>query len=195
VVHLAIPDLRFHRSFLETVDEFRAAGEARYDGVVHWPAEGGFPGVMFTRPGLEDEEEFRRLVDNRTGDALPSSPRPPGWCPTTHWWMEAPDVADRFVGSISLRHNISHPRLATVGGHVGYAVRPSARRSGFATDALRQVVARAGPRGIPRLLVTCDSDNLASATVIERCGGVFEGELQGKRRYWIDATPVGGVGQ
>ena len=53
-------------------------------------------------------------------------------------------------------------------------------------DALRQVVPLAGRRGIPRLLVTCDLDNVGSARVIESCGGELEGELQGKRRYWID---------
>jgi predicted acetyltransferase len=38
--------------------------------------------------------------------------------------------------------------------------------------------------------VTCDDDNLASATVIERCGGVLENIVPDdgrapKRRYWI----------
>ena len=33
--------------------------------------------------------------------------------------------------------------------------------------------------------MTCDLDNLASARTIEANGGVFEGELRGKRRYWI----------
>jgi predicted acetyltransferase len=42
--------------------------------------------------------------------------------------------------------------------------------------------------------VTCDDDNVGSATVIERCGGVFESLTENtenpngapKRRYWID---------
>jgi predicted acetyltransferase len=46
--------------------------------------------------------------------------------------------------------------------------------------------------GVERVLVTCDEDNLASAKVIERCGGVFESVVDqpdgGTRllRYWID---------
>jgi predicted acetyltransferase len=99
--------------------------------------------------------------------------------------MEDPDRADEFVGSISLRHHIDHPMLSTVGGHVGYSVRPTARRRGFASDALRQVGPVAAARGIPRLLVTCDLDNVASARTIEANGGEFESELRGKRRYWI----------
>jgi predicted acetyltransferase len=44
--------------------------------------------------------------------------------------------------------------------------------------------------GLERVLVTCDDDNVGSATVIERCGGVFESHIVGSggkpmRRYWI----------
>ena len=124
-VRLATPDVRFHRSFLAAVDEFRAAGEAAHDGVVNWPAEGDFPGIVFTREGLEASEEFARLVANRVGDAEEGGERPPGWTTATCWWMEDPDRQDEFVGSISLRHHIDHPMLSTVGGHVGYSVRPA----------------------------------------------------------------------
>lgn len=52
-------------------------------------------------------------------------------------------------------------------------------------DAVRAAV------GIDRVLLTCDDDNVASATVIERCGGVLDpawprtDEEAPKRRYWI----------
>ena len=184
-VLLAAPAIRFHRSFLAAADEFLAAGESQHAGIPNIPAEGPFPGVVFTREGLEDSAEFARLVANRLGEAEEDSLRPPGWTTATYWWMEDQDRADEFVGSISLRHHIDHPMLSTVGGHVGYSVRPCARRRGFASDALRQVVPLAAARGIPRLLVTCDLDNVASARTIEANGGELEGELRGKRRYWI----------
>lgn len=184
-VLLATPHTRFHRSFLSAADEFRAAGEATHDGIVNLPPEGDFPGMAFTRAGLEDRRELARLVENRLADEAPGTVRPPGWTSATHWWLEDRESADEFVGRISLRHHIDHPQLATVGGHIGYAVRPSRRRRGFAGDPLRQVVPLAAQRGIERLLVTCDLDNTASARTIEGAGGEFENELEGKRRYWI----------
>ena len=51
------------------------------------------------------------------------------------------------------------------------------------------VIARA--EGVARVLVTCDDDNIASATIIERAGGVLQDvrlapDGTHKRRYWID---------
>lgn len=182
MVDLAQPHLRFHRSYLAASDEFAERGETQHGGILVWPAGEHFPGLAFTREGLEDPAEFQRLVDSRVADALPDSPRPTGWVPCTHLWMAD---GDEFVGTIALWHSIDHPLLAEVGGHVGYSVRPSARRRGHASDALRQVVALAGERGIDRVLVTCDLDNLASARTIESNGGVYETSRSGKRRYWI----------
>jgi len=101
------------------------------------------------------------------------------------------DVHGEIVGRSSIRFALND-LLAREGGHVGYCVLAEQRRRGYATEILRQslVIARAG--GVDRVLVTCDEDNMGSATVIERCGGVFESVVEDtrdgppKRRYWID---------
>jgi predicted acetyltransferase len=41
------------------------------------------------------------------------------------------------------------------------------------------------------VLVTCDDTNVASATVIERNGGVLEDIRNGKRRYWMGLADTG----
>lgn len=149
------------------------------------PPDETFPGIEFTREGLTDPADFDRFVQHRLDDELPGSPRPAGWIPCTFFWLASPDVEDEFVGSIALRHNLDNPFLAEFGGHIGYSVRPSARRRGYAVDALRQVVAVAGRSGIDRVLVTCEEDNTASARTIEAGGGAYEDSRGSKRRYWI----------
>lgn len=186
MVDLVRPHARFHASFLDALDEFTAAGEERHGvATLSRPADATFPGVAFTREGLQDPAQFGRFVAWRLADERPESPRPSGWVPCTFWWLAD---GDTYLGEISLRHSLDHPALLEAGGHVGYCVRPSARRRGHATDALRQVVALAGARGIPQVLVTCDSDNAGSRRVVEACGGVLEDVRAAKRRYWVAAS-------
>lgn len=99
------------------------------------------------------------------------------------------DVGGAIVGRVSVRHALNE-HLARVGGHIGYAVRPAHRRRGYATEMLRRSLALARSVGVERALVTCDDDNVASARVIERCGGVLQDlvatdDEQPKRRYWV----------
>jgi len=100
----------------------------------------------------------------------------------------AADVEGELVGSVSIRFALND-FLATKGGHIGYGVIPRFRRKGYATAILRQAIEIAHSDGVSPLLLTCDDDNVGSATVIERCGGVLESVVTdgggALRRYWI----------
>jgi predicted acetyltransferase len=99
----------------------------------------------------------------------------------TYLWMVD---GETVVGRVSLRHELT-PWLLEVGGHIGYAVRPSARRRGYASEALRLMLQVAAERGIDPALVTCDEDNVGSRRVIEANGGVLEDLRGGKLRFWV----------
>ncbi len=112
----------------------------------------------------------------------------PGFVAHSTFWLVR-DNQD-VVGVSNLRHALTDS-LRREGGHVGYGVRPSARGNGYATELLRQTLARAERLGLDRVLVTCDKDNEASARVILRNGGVLDSEefltkIGGiLQRYWI----------
>lgn len=101
------------------------------------------------------------------------------------------DIDGVVVGRSSIRYELNH-FLRTLGGHIGYAVRPGFRRRGHATEILRQSVDILRERGVSPVLVTCDEDNIGSARVIEASAGVLESvvpnlaaDMPLKRRYWI----------
>lgn len=96
---------------------------------------------------------------------------------------------NKIIGVIDFRYHINHPILSVWGGHIGYSVRPSERRKGYATEMLRQNLIKCKQHGLTKVLLTCDSDNIASKKTIIGNGGIFEKEINVDddriNRYWI----------
>jgi predicted acetyltransferase len=120
----------------------------------------------------------------RLTDEADRTPEPGGVRCTYRWIVEG----DTVLGGIALRHELDD-FLLRVAGHIGYGIRPSARRRGLATWALGRMLDEARGLGLERVLIVCAEDNIASARTIERRGGVLEAiqdtELGTARRYWI----------
>jgi predicted acetyltransferase len=85
------------------------------------------------------------------------------------------DAAGEVVGVSNLRHALTD-KLRVEGGHIGYGVRPKARRRGHATELLRRTLECARALGIEQALVTCARANAGSAATIRNCGGKLHSE-------------------
>jgi predicted acetyltransferase len=176
---LSLPTVEVHRSFLAAMAEFRSEG--RGGG-----ADNSMVGRDLRELGREwsDPEVFRRYVGQVVSDAREDTPRPTGYVPaTTLWWMDG----DEYLARISIRHRLTPPLLEW-GGHIGYDVRPSARRRGYATQMLAAARPVAARLGIDPALITCDLDNVGSRKVIEANGGVLEDQRAGKLRFWMPTS-------
>jgi predicted acetyltransferase len=125
---------------------------------------------------------FRDFVDGLRAQALEETPRPASFVPTTVlWWVEGAD----YLGRLNIRHRLAPGMAGERNGHIGYDVRPSARRRGHATAMLAAALPIAASLGLDRVLVTCDAVNEASRRTIERNGGVPTARIDEKLRYWI----------
>lgn len=177
-IRLIRPTTELHEAFLECAREF---GSGHRDG---------FATDSITDEELADPTAFAAWVAERLSYADPATQLPPDRVPDTLSWIVDAGDPTRVLGSISLRHELND-FLLRVGGHIGYGVRPSARRQGVASAALVLALEQAKSLGLQRVLVTCADDNVASAHTIERAGGVLEDiretpDLGTVRRYWID---------
>lgn len=168
MIVLRTPDIALHREWLDFMGEFAGS---------HIDGASADTVVLGT---LGDPTAYRRwvvaLLDHERGENLPD-----GRVACTTRWI---DQDGEIVGTINLRHELTD-YLLQVGGHIGYAVRPTARGRGVATAALQLILAEARRLGVNPVLVTCEADNTASARTIERCGGVLDEVREGHRRYWI----------
>lgn len=166
VPELVRPTVDVHESWLEAV------GEPGYEP--RWADDLQLADMV--RP-----EGFAAYVRRQIDDEREDAPRSRGMVPSTHlWYIDGP----LFLGRLSIRHHLT-PWLRDYGGHIGYDVRPSARRRGHGTEMLRQALPIAHDLRIDPALVTCDVDNLASRRVIEANGGVLEDVRHAKLRFWV----------
>jgi predicted acetyltransferase len=120
------------------------------------------------------------LPDGSLGERVPE---------TVLWYVED----EAFLGSISVRHRLNAV-LEQWGGHIGYAVRPSAQGNGHASVMLADVLewCRRELPELDRAMLTVNTRNPASIRVIEKNGGVLQDvvphpwvEGDEGRRYWI----------
>jgi predicted acetyltransferase len=164
---LVAPTVGLHVAWLEARDEWG-------------------PGIHEDGFGLQPSDEldspswFAAWIARLNDEADPAKPLDVGRVHCTSRWIVE---GDRVLGAITLRHEPNDF------GHIGYGIRPSARRRGLATWALGGILDEARMLGLDRVLITCAADNTASAKTIERQGGVLEDvrdtEYGAMRRYGI----------
>lgn len=178
---LIAPTTAVHRSFLAAMEEFQREGRGG-------PGDRTSIGHEMTRHARDWDtpEGFAAFVAQLRAEGHEDTPRPNGIVPqTTLWYVDGAE----YLGRVGIRHWLT-AFLLEEGGHIGYDVRPSARRRGHATRMLQLALPVARDLGIDAALVTCDSDNEPSRRVIESAGGVFEDQRGNKLRYWVPTAPA-----
>ncbi len=170
------PDNRVAASFRAAMADFRAEGRGGPEddsALAHDLRDFGST--------WDTDEGFAAFVADLGARGDESIPHPHGWIWTTSfWWVDG----SRYLGSIRVRHRLI-PRLLEAGGLIGYDIAPAHRRQGHGTAMLRATLPFVRTLGFDRALITCDPENVGSRKVMENNGGVFEGERNGKLRYWV----------
>ena len=185
---LAKPQMIYHEAFIEAVKELQALEHDRY-----------YVEKNLDVKALAQKEYFaaylKDLAQQEAGINLPAK----RVAQTIYWLMEKQaDGQISCLGRVSIRHQLTE-HLRKIGGHIGYVIRPSARRQGYGTKLLALALDKVN-QGQPEIdgkqaLLTCDETNLGSKKIIEKNGGVFssytkqETPLPRKLLYWVKLNP------
>ncbi len=168
---LVKPDITMADEIMDYKNEFLAAGSSM-DGT----------GSLRKCENAQEWIDFNTMMENPEtvpGHLVPS---------TQYVYLRTSDR--RIVGMIQIRHELNE-YLKNFGGHIGYSVRPSERRKGYAGRMLAEFLPVCRRMGLGRVLVTCLSGNEASRRTILKNGGeyektAFEPEMKANlERYWI----------
>lgn len=168
-LRLIAPTIALKKSYLAMYDKWAATGEKM------------IPFVLRYEP--TDFEAFIQLLEGFSqGIGVPE-----GFTPHSTFWLV--DGNDEVLGVSNMRHELNE-KLMLIGGHIGYGICPNQRKKGYATRILEMTLGEAKKRGLQRVLLTCYSDNIASAKTIVRNGGKLENRVLVDglevERYWID---------
>lgn len=133
-----------------------------------------------------DSMSFKELI-NKWKEYESESIYEKGLVPSSIYFLM--DEYKIIYGVIDIRHELND-YLLRYGGHIGYGIRPSQRRKGYASQMLTLALPIVKELGISKALITCDKNNTGSAKTIMNNGGILENEVingnEVTQRYWIE---------
>ena len=98
---------------------------------------------------------------------------------------------NRLVGMIQIRHCFNE-YLEKYAGHIGYSIRPSERKKGYAKRMLKIALPFCKELGLQKVLISCNDTNIGSEKTIIANGGVYESTVtepntnRDLKRFWIE---------
>ena len=165
------PNSEYASQIVEYRQEFLNAGDSM---------DGTGPLRRFENP----EEYIRTCVQYKNPKTVPSHLVPA----TQFIFVRKSD--NRLVGMLQVRHYLND-YLSKFGGHIGYSVRPSERRRGYAKEMLKTALPFCREIGLDKVLITCIDGNIGSERTIVANGGVYESTVHEPnenvdlKRFWI----------
>ncbi len=98
---------------------------------------------------------------------------------------------NKLLGMIDIRHELNE-YLLNYGGNIGYSIRPSERRKGYAKRMLQLALPYCSDNlGLSKVMISCEVKNEGSRKTILANGGKYENTMHESdenldlERYWI----------
>lgn len=118
-------------------------------------------------------------------------------CPSKTFFVVR-EKDNKIVGMINIRYHIAEDKLKTWASHIGYGIRPTERRKGYAKVALYLGLLEEQKLGEERVLLECTVANTGSNKTILALGGELEKtafdeyDYTMTNYYWINVNDAVG---
>ena len=144
------PNTIYKNTYLEMMEEWRSSGEELVPFTLEFDITDFDKFILFTN-------SFKNV-------------KPEGFVHHSTFWLITDD--DEIAGVSNLRHYLCKSLLLE-GGHIGFGIRPSFRRKGYAAKLLELTLLEAKKLNLSKVLLTCDKSNTGSSKTIQKNNGVL----------------------
>ncbi|WP_424767474.1 GNAT family N-acetyltransferase [Paenibacillus sp. sgz302251] len=170
-VELIKPSVEFKDEYISFYKDWKSSGQ----DITPWVVE-------------KDPSNFDGMIDFLYSEDTEDKITNGSFVPHSTFWL-IDKHSKKVIGAVNIRHRLN-VKLLNCGGHIGYGIRPSERRKGYASILLALTLEITKEMGLNKVLLVCDKGNVASEKTIIKNGGQFESEYvedSGNlvRRFWI----------
>jgi predicted acetyltransferase len=155
-IRIINPSIEYQDEYLAFYDDWIISGE----DIVPWVVE-------------KDPVNFKAMIEFLYSQDSEEKIINDNWVPHSTLWLI--NEEGKIVGAANIRHRLNE-KLLNSGGHIGYGIRPSHRRKGYATILLSLALQQTRTLGLHKVLLVCDKGNIGSERTIIKNGGQFESE-------------------
>lgn len=172
-ISLVKPEKKHEEELVEYKKEFFSKGEYIIHASSRWDKMDNYDEWLQL---LENHSKFETITDN--------------WTVHTNF-LGIRESDNKIVGMIDIRHELTNEFLRNYAGHIGYTVRPTERKKGYASQMLKQALEYCKEKlKLDKVMIGCDKENVGSRKTILNAGGVLEREYtledgENVQIYWI----------
>jgi len=176
-IKFIMPDYHLRDEYTEMMDE--------------WIKDGSQIAPWSLIEQYHTDEEFDKVI-RITNEAVVGNMENKDFVPCRTYYVK--ELKDgKLLGAVNIRYYLTKSTYETW-GHIGFGVRPSERKKGYATEMLTMALDECRQMKMEKVFLGCLENNIGSAKTIEKCGGVLRGtishEYYGKKvnilQYLID---------
>jgi len=139
---LEFPEKKHEKKYLKMIQEFTDKEEK----IIPWAA------------GLKEGENYEDFLTRTQNNVEGKNPKHQGH--STLYFII--DDEEKIVWAVHIRHELND-ELRFEGGNIGYGIKPSERKKGYATIGLSLALQKCKELWLEKVLLTCGKNNIWSS--------------------------------